>query len=178
MEGGSGGRGEGGCEDEDADKGGEGAVGGEGMGWALPVSGASVSNTLPPEKSAFSLRNVLDGALVFLRGLSRVLCSSLGLSCATSRMGFGLGGGAGTFTVYIVWLATSICRRALKLGNVSSSRSCCRSNEGGGLLGGGGGESSSDMAAPNLVASFPGRFLRGREKTAWAPLFAHAWDIP
>ena len=32
--------------------------------------------------------------------------------------------------------------------------------------------------ASSLVASFPGRFLRGREKTAWAPLFAHAWDIP
>ena len=30
----------------------------------------------------------------------------------------------------------------------------------------------------NTLASFPGRFLRGREKTAWAPQFAHAWDIP
>ena len=28
------------------------------------------------------------------------------------------------------------------------------------------------------VASFPGRFFAGEEKTAWVPLFVHAWDIP
>lgn len=67
--------------------------------------GDSVPNTSPEEEIALSLRDVLDGALVFLRGLSRVRCSSLGLSGSSSltgMTGFGLGGGAGTLDVYIV----------------------------------------------------------------------------
>ena len=64
--------------------------------------GDSVSNTFPEDESAFSLRDVLDGALVFLRGLSRVRCSSFGLSCSSLLTGLGLGGGAGAVDVYIL----------------------------------------------------------------------------
>ena len=53
-------------------------------------------------------------------------------------------------------------------------------NEWAGQMVGAVNENAESSACAKIagVASFPGRFLRGREKTAWAPLFAHAWDIP
>ena len=126
-------------------------------GGGVPSSAGAVSNTSPEDESAFSLKAALDGTLVFLRGLSRVWCSSLGLSCsaffspAMSRLR--LGGGAGALErepaeVYMVGLAASICLRALKpaLGDVLSERSSAKSPKGGRLLGGGGGVTSSAIS--------------------------------
>ena len=127
-------------------------------GGGVPSSAGAVSNTSPEDESAFSLKAALDGTLVFLRGLSRVWCSSLGLSCsaffspAMSRLR--LGGGAGALErepaeVYMVGLAASICLRALKwpaLGDVLSERSSAKSPKGGRLLGGGGGVTSSTIS--------------------------------
>ena len=127
-------------------------------GGGVPSSAGVVSNTSPEDESAFSLKADLDGTLVFLRGLSRVWCSSLGLSCsaffspAMSRLR--LGGGAGALErepakVYMVGLAASICLRALKwpaLGDVLSERSSAKSPKGGRLLGEGGGVTSSAIS--------------------------------
>ena len=110
-----------------------------GIGEAFCCEGVTIPST-GEEKRAFSLSAVLDGALVFLRGLSRVRCSSLGLS-STSKLGFG--GGAGRFVVYMLLLAINICCKALKLDGPASLLPPSGTKEGGGLLGGGGGGESS-----------------------------------
>ena len=117
-------------------------------GGAPTVCVESIPKESMEEEDALSLRAVLEGALVFLRGRSFVRCSSFGLSSfprpgVTERIG--LGGGAGLLDVYIVRVLANICCRDLKFDPVSWSASSSLAKEGGGLLGGGGGEPSTAM---------------------------------